>query len=552
MLVDSGAVSSEDCGLLECIHNILLSCDISIGIDFPLLVVHTHSHGDHVGGDCLFANRRNVVVVGHGVDAVAQFFSLTKPSDTYGTATATATAMIDESSDDCSDESHISLFDLGGRILKVFFIPGHYDDHIALYDIDSCVLLSGDFLYRGRLYVENRAAFRRSTQVLNQFEKNNRISAVLGSHVEMTSTPGVDYPDGTLFQPDEPVFYLDSCSIGILHDVVERAAIDNPDNWGVLRTSDFIVTPCELASAPSPPIRIALLRKVFFKLSPDDCPKERLCTYLREARDRGADVVVLPELPMDEWYPRSKESCEGEVCENLHDARIVAMAEGAKVVGITVVGGALIRGSSLPSHLADGVHGDLELNAVRNVTLIFDKQGEIIATHMKRHLPKEEGFWEGAHFEAAPGIPSVMRGVVPGLLVAVQTCSDIMRPSSHSLSALGAGLIFNPRATEAGSTDKWRRIVSGIAATTSTFIVSVPRPAPEGSLDLGGEAFVISPTGEVLISSNDDICTCDIDLVELGKARVNSYPGYLNVRAEDYATAWNKVSLYQKGFKSNY
>jgi predicted amidohydrolase len=94
--------------------------------------------------------------------------------------------------------------------------------------------------------------------------------------------------------------------------------------------------------------------------------------------------------------------------------------------------------------------------------------------------------------------------------------------------------------------------VSGIAATTSTFIVSVPRPAPEGSLDLGGEAFVISPTGEVLTSSNDDICTCDIDLVELGKARVNSYPGYLNVRAEDYATAWNKVSLYQKGFKSNY
>jgi len=44
---------------------------------------------------------------------------------------------------------------------------------------------------------------------------------VLGCHIEMTATPGVDYPVLTTYQPDEPPLQL---RLSILRDV--RAALD--------------------------------------------------------------------------------------------------------------------------------------------------------------------------------------------------------------------------------------------------------------------------------------------------------------------------------------
>jgi len=44
---------------------------------------------------------------------------------------------------------------------------------------------------------------------------------VLGCHIEMTATPGVDYPVLTTYQPDEPPLQL---PLSILRDV--RAALD--------------------------------------------------------------------------------------------------------------------------------------------------------------------------------------------------------------------------------------------------------------------------------------------------------------------------------------
>ena len=393
----------------------------------------------------------------------------------------------------------------------------------------------------------------RSARWLEEFANNHVISAVLGAHIEMTSFPGVDYPDQTLFQPDEPPLSMDVSHIRSLCTLVENATVENPLEWGVLQSNDFIVVPPNAPTKPPHGVRVALLREVFFKQTDGPSQLERLSASLVAAVALGARVVVLPELPMDEWYPRMQSNVIGEVCEKgLDDDRIIAMAESAKRAGVVLVGGALLRAASLPLHLRDGVTDDFdpeELTHIRNVTLVFDKHGKVVATHMKRHLPKEEGFWEGGHFVPAPGVPSVMRGVLPGLVLGVQTCSDIMRPSTHALAAMGAGLIIIPRATETASSAKWQRIVSGIAATAAAYIVSVPRPAPECDLDLGGNAFVISPTGEELISSTEKLSICDIDLHALGEARVSSYPGYLDIRAEEYAAAWKQVSDHRHTFQ---
>jgi len=60
------------------------------------------------------------------------------------------------------------------------------------------LLLSGDTLYPGRLYVpaDQFAAYRDSIDRVVAFTKGRRVSHILGAHVEMTTTPGKDLPQG--------------------------------------------------------------------------------------------------------------------------------------------------------------------------------------------------------------------------------------------------------------------------------------------------------------------------------------------------------------------
>jgi glyoxylase-like metal-dependent hydrolase (beta-lactamase superfamily II) len=99
----------------------------------------------------------------------------------------------------------IGHIDLGGRVVDVIPIPGHNDASIALYDRLTGNLLTGDSLYPGRLSVSEAdlPAFAASAQRLADFVRDRPIAYVLGTHIEQTRTPYLDYPRGTTYQPDE-------------------------------------------------------------------------------------------------------------------------------------------------------------------------------------------------------------------------------------------------------------------------------------------------------------------------------------------------------------
>ena len=82
-------------------------------------------------------------------------------------------------------------------------IPGHTDDSFALYDRRTGVLLTGDTVYPGRLYVADFADFKKSIHRLAEFTDGKIIAHVLGNHIEQTKTPYLEYPIGKLSQPDE-------------------------------------------------------------------------------------------------------------------------------------------------------------------------------------------------------------------------------------------------------------------------------------------------------------------------------------------------------------
>jgi glyoxylase-like metal-dependent hydrolase (beta-lactamase superfamily II) len=158
----------------------------------PLLVAHSHAHGDHVASDSRFIGQPATTVVGHDVASVQAAFGIA----TWPTGAGT--------------------LDLGDRVLDVVAIPGHETSHIALYDRQTGILLTGDTLYAGLLFVNDWTQYRASVARLQQFASTRPISHVLGGHIEMTNTPTVNYAYGTTYQPAEHVLELGAAHLAEL------------------------------------------------------------------------------------------------------------------------------------------------------------------------------------------------------------------------------------------------------------------------------------------------------------------------------------------------
>lgn len=150
------------------------------GHEYELLVAHTHGHEDHVAGDGQFAGRPRTTVVGSGVDSVSSFFGISSWADGMGRC------------------------DLGRRVLEVLPTPGHHKSAVAIYDPWTGTLLTGDTVLPGRLYAFDPLPFISSLDKLVSFARDKSVGRIMGCHIEMTRTPGEDYPIGTRYQPDEP------------------------------------------------------------------------------------------------------------------------------------------------------------------------------------------------------------------------------------------------------------------------------------------------------------------------------------------------------------
>lgn len=147
---------------------------------YELLVLHTHSHGDHIAGDAQFADRPDTTLVTADKDTAWSFFGFAQDPDALATV------------------------DLGERILEVLATPGHDAAAVTFYDPRTGILFTGDTVYRGRLYIVDWQAYTQSIDRLIDFCTSRPVTHVLGCHIEMTNTPGLDYPVLTTFQPDEP------------------------------------------------------------------------------------------------------------------------------------------------------------------------------------------------------------------------------------------------------------------------------------------------------------------------------------------------------------
>jgi hydroxyacylglutathione hydrolase len=186
LLVDTGAVpDSAQMPLVETVMGLLP--DKGAG-KIPLLVLHTHGHGDHRAADAQFKAVPGVVVVTPEVEDLRTTLNL--PQWPEGVA-------------------HIAL---GGRTVDVIAAPGHQPAHLIFYDDRTALLLTGDFLLPGRLMVDDLGAYRASAQRLVTFIGDRPVSHVLGAHIELDAT-GELFPGGSQHHPNERALALTKADV---------------------------------------------------------------------------------------------------------------------------------------------------------------------------------------------------------------------------------------------------------------------------------------------------------------------------------------------------
>jgi hydroxyacylglutathione hydrolase len=215
LLVDTGAGQSDAAVLVQSLIGKWLKREKRSSI--ALVVAHSHGHGDHVSGDKGFAGMADTTIVPATVEAVQQAFGITNWPEQPGS------------------------IDLGGRVIDVLGIPGHQPAAVAYYDRQTGILLTGDNLYPGRLYISDFVQYLASTQRLVKFTETRRVTHILGCHIEESSTPFVDYPIGTTYQPHEHTLEL-----GRAHLLELLAGLEQMQAKPVkLALRDFTITPRE-------------------------------------------------------------------------------------------------------------------------------------------------------------------------------------------------------------------------------------------------------------------------------------------------------------------
>tara|TARA_Y100000588_G_scaffold394833_1_gene517673 strand:- start:1403 stop:2413 length:1011 start_codon:yes stop_codon:yes gene_type:complete len=127
--------------------------------DLPVLVVNSHTHFDHVGGNNEFSDvlaidsdytKSNMKGFEHkeiAGDVIPAAFCGGAPAgfdvETYHTKSWNASRYV--------EDGH--LIDLGGRTLEILHVPGHTPDATALVDRENGLLFTGDTFYDDNIWL---------------------------------------------------------------------------------------------------------------------------------------------------------------------------------------------------------------------------------------------------------------------------------------------------------------------------------------------------------------------------------------------------------------
>jgi N-carbamoylputrescine amidase len=182
---------------------------------------------------------------------------------------------------------------------------------------------------------------------------------------------------------------------------------------------------------------------------------DRAQQAVQAAAEKGANLILLPELFIGPYFCQSQEVCLMDLaCETSECFIITKMQELAKRFHVV-----------LPISIYERKH-----NALYNSVVMIDADGSIVGTYRKSHIPDGTGYQEKFYF--TPGDTGFRVWDTRVGKVGVAICWDQWFPEAARAMALqGADILLYPTAIGSepqdpniNSSDHWHRTMQGHAA----------------------------------------------------------------------------------------
>ena len=273
------------------------------------------------------------------------------------------------------------------------------------------------------------------------------------------------------------------------------------------------------------------------------CTEERVTNLaastagIREAADRGAKVVLLPELHTSVYFCQSEDIRRFDQAEAVPGPTTLMLGALAKELEVSIIGSVFERRTAGLYH---------------NTAVVLDARGQLVGRYRKMHIPDDPGYYEKFYF--TPGDQGFTPVTAGARRLGVLVCWDQWYPEAARLMSLaGAELLFyptaigwNPRDNEAErerQRDAWRTIQRGHAIANGLPVVVCNRiglePDPTGGpgIDFWGSSFIVGPQGELLAEAPSDkpaVLVAEIDLTRSEKVR-RAWPFFRDRRIDAYS-----------------
>src|SRR5438874_8713904 len=267
-------------------------------------------------------------------------------------------------------------------------------------------------------------------------------------------------------------------------------------------------------------------------------------TYIREAADKGAQIVCLQELFNAPYFCKSQKHERFDLAEPIPGPTIERMQKMARELEMVLV-------VPIFERQAAGVY--------RNSAAVIDADGTLLGAYRKMHIPDDPLFNEKFYFTPGDshladdgdhkGASGFRVWKTRFANIGVLICWDQWYPEAARItSLLGAEILFYPtaigwatsqdEATNKEQYNAWQTIQCSHAVANGVHVVSVNRVGFEqnGKMKFWGGSFVSNPFGTILTQAShekEEVIVQEIDTDKTDSYRTH-WPFLRDRRIDSY------------------
>ncbi|MBT2506602.1 MULTISPECIES: carbon-nitrogen family hydrolase [Streptomyces] len=251
-------------------------------------------------------------------------------------------------------------------------------------------------------------------------------------------------------------------------------------------------------------MRASLIQIAVDPDEPVNSRRQRVASLVRDQRDVGADLVILPELwPVGafayESFADEAEPVEGPTYD--------AMSKAASDAGVWLHAGSIVERDDLDP---DG--------PLYNTSLVFSPSGDLVRTYRKIH---RFGFDKGEAVMMSAG-EDLVTVRAAGLTFGLGTCYDLRFPELfRGLVDAGAEAFVIPAGWPARRRAHWTLLAQARAVENQAYVLACGTAGTHAGVEQAGHSIVVDPWGEVLAEAGaaEEVLTVELDPAKVTETR---------------------------------